>query len=74
MRERQEDYVQWEKRYKGLCRNEYYVGTPATRTITESYREITYKLEPEKIKVGAIITYAYEIFAAAHRKDCRTKA
>ena len=52
VRERQEDFVRWEKRYKGLCRNEYYVGTPATRTITEKYSETTYRLEPAKIKVS----------------------
>lgn len=49
--ERTEDYVRWEKKYKGLCRNEYYVGTPATRTITEEFNETTYRLEPAKIKV-----------------------
>ena len=55
MRERQEDYVRWEKKYRGLCRNEYYVGTPATRTVSEVYSETTFRLEPAKIKVvGAL--------------------
>ena len=49
--ERDEAYVKWEKRHKGLCRNEYYVGTPATRKVVEIYSEVTYKLEPAKIKV-----------------------
>lgn len=51
VRERTEDYVQWEKRHRGLCRNEYFVGVPAQRTISEVYNETTLRLEPEKIKV-----------------------
>ena len=51
VRERVEDYVQWEKRHRGLCRNEYFVGVPAQRTVSEVYNETTLRLEPEKIKV-----------------------
>ena len=51
VRERVEDYVQWEKRHRGLCRNEYFVGVPAQRTVSEVYNETTFRLEPERIKV-----------------------
>lgn len=46
--------MQWEKRYRGLCRHEYFVGVPAERIVSETYSETTFKLEPAKIKVSAL--------------------
>ena len=63
VRERTEDYVRWEKRYRGLCRNEYYVGTPATRTVSEVYNETTFRLEPAKIKVRAGLPCSWHVNA-----------
>ena len=47
-----EDYVLWEKRYRGLCNSsEYYVGTPAQRDVEIKKEVVTYQIEPEKVKV-----------------------
>ena len=49
---RTEEYVVWERRFRGLCRTtEYYVGRPATRSVPHVHNQVTYSLQPEAIKV-----------------------
>lgn len=49
----EEEYVVWEKRYRGLCNSsEYYVGSPATRTVEVEKEVVTFELEPEKVKAS----------------------
>ncbi|KAK9830273.1 hypothetical protein WJX72_010744 [[Myrmecia] bisecta] len=51
-REVEQSAVVWEKRYRhGLCRKgEYFVGRPVSRTVTETYTECVWELQPENIK------------------------
>lgn len=49
---RTEEYVVWERRFRGLCRTtEYYVGRPARRSVPHVHNQVTYSLQPEAIKV-----------------------
>ena len=44
----------WEKRRRrtGLCHfSDYYVGRPALRSTTESYKETVFELQPDQIMV-----------------------
>lgn len=55
-REGTEEYVVWEKRRRrtGLCNySDYYVGRPAHRATTQSYKETVFELRPEQITVRA---------------------
>jgi len=56
-REGTEDYVVWEKqrRRTGLCHySDHYVGRPAQRSITQSYKETVFELRPEQIMVSCM--------------------
>lgn len=64
VRETQQEYVHWEKRYRGLCRHEYYVGKPAQRTVAEPFRETTYKLDPDRIKARQPLMAAPRLLSA----------
>ena len=53
-REGREEHVVWEKRRRrtGLCHfSDYYVGRPALRSTTESYKETVFELQPDQIMV-----------------------
>ena len=55
-REGREEHVVWEKRRRrtGLCHfSDYYVGRPALRSTTESYKETVFELQPDQIMVCA---------------------
>ena len=48
----------WEKRRRrtGLCHfSDYYVGRPALRSTTESYKETVFELQPDQIMVCFIL-------------------
>jgi len=51
-RSRQVEGTQWVKQYRnGICRlGEYYVGQPITRTVTETYTETEFEIQPDKIQ------------------------
>lgn len=49
---REEDYTQWETRYRGLCRTtQYYVGMPAKRVVEYDQEVTTFEIKREEIKV-----------------------
>ena len=50
----EEDYVVWERKFRGLCKqSEYYVGRPARKQVEIEKQVTTYQFQPEKIKVKA---------------------
>ena len=52
-----EEHVVWEKqrRRTGLCHySDHYVGCPAQRSITESYKETVFELRPKQTMVSCM--------------------
>lgn len=49
-RSRDVEHTVWEKRYRGICRTgEFYVGKPVKRTISETYTETEFHIQPDKV-------------------------
>ena len=54
----EEEYVVWERKFRGLCKqSEYYVGRPAKKQVEIEKQVTTYQFQPEKIKVRRPISW-----------------
>ncbi len=55
----EEEYVVWERKFRGLCKqSEYYVGRPAKKQVEIEKQVTTYQFQPEKIKVSPPVSYS----------------
>lgn len=51
---REEDHVEWQRRWRGLCnQTEYWTGVPTKKWVAYQEEKIVFDLDPESIKVAS---------------------
>ena len=72
-REGRKEHVVWEKRRRrtGLCHfSDYYVGRPALRSTTESYKETVFELQPDQIMACFCFLLEVQLIALQSFRAC----